>query len=193
MKQKSPAMKKMNIVTTFCCAVLVASAVQADPFDRKKSSGRQVLLRSAAIDTVAARQGLTVLDTSVLPDGNLYLVESASGENGATLLHRLKIDPAVSDAETAFVASLPAEVAASSLLLQASEDLSRVGTAATPCQRTYLGETWAGCQAAVLETTGPNAAHDWHDWAAALPGVVGVEVVFVHWDGAGQEVTHAGT
>ena len=56
-----------------------------------------------------------------------------------------------------------------------------------------LGESRGRCQAAVLETTAPSAAHDWHDWAAALPGVVGVEVVFVHWDGAGQEVTHAGT
>ena len=56
-----------------------------------------------------------------------------------------------------------------------------------------LGEARGGCQAAVLETTGPKAAHDWHDWAAALPGVVGVEVVFVHWDGVVQEVIYAGT
>lgn len=56
-----------------------------------------------------------------------------------------------------------------------------------------LGEARGACQAAVLETSGPNAAHDWHDWAAALPGVLGVEVVFVHWDGAEQEVSHAGT
>lgn len=46
-------------------------------------------------------------------------------------------------------------------------------------------------QAAVLETTGPKAAHDWHDRAAALPGVVGIEVVFVHWDESEQEVPHA--
>ena len=144
MKQKNLAMKMLKNVTAFCCVVLVASAAQAEPFDRKNSSGRQVLLRSAAIDTVAARHGFTVLETSVLPDGNLYLVQGAAGESGATLLHRMKTDPAVSDAETAFVAGLPAEVAASPLLLQASEDLNRVGTAATPCQRTYLGETWAG-------------------------------------------------
>lgn len=56
-----------------------------------------------------------------------------------------------------------------------------------------LGESRGGQQAAVLETTGPKAAHDWHDWAAGRPGVVGVEVVFVHWDGAEQEETHAGT
>ncbi len=55
-----------------------------------------------------------------------------------------------------------------------------------------LGEARDRCQPAVLETTGPGAAHDWHDWAAALPGVEGVEVVFVHWDESEQEVSHAG-
>jgi nitrate reductase NapAB chaperone NapD len=44
----------------------------------------------------------------------------------------------------------------------------------------------------VLETTGPKAAHDWHEWAAALPGVVGVEVVFVHWDESEEEVSRDG-
>lgn len=56
-----------------------------------------------------------------------------------------------------------------------------------------LGEVRGSLRAAVLETTGPKAAHDWHDRAAAVPGVVGVEVVFVHWDDAEQEVTHAGS
>lgn len=144
MKQKSTAMKMLKNVTAVCCVVLAASAAQAENFDRKNSAGRQVLLRSSNIDVVAARQSLRVLDTSVLPDGNLYLVESAAGESGATLLHRLKTDAAVSDAETAYVAALPAELAANALLLEASEDLSRVGTAATPCQSTYLGESWAG-------------------------------------------------
>lgn len=44
-----------------------------------------------------------------------------------------------------------------------------------------LGESAGPCRAAVLEATDPKAAHDWHDWAAALPGVESVEVVFVHW------------
>ncbi|MCU0706507.1 MAG: hypothetical protein MUF18_21335 [Fimbriiglobus sp.] len=56
-----------------------------------------------------------------------------------------------------------------------------------------FGEVRGSLWAAVLETTGPKAAHDWHDRAAAVPGVVGVEVVFVHWDDAEQEVTHAGS
>ncbi|MFO0797031.1 MAG: hypothetical protein U0804_06105 [Gemmataceae bacterium] len=55
-----------------------------------------------------------------------------------------------------------------------------------------LGESRDRHQAAVLETTGPKAAHDWHDWATALPGVTGVEVVFVHWDETVEEVAHAG-
>lgn len=41
-----------------------------------------------------------------------------------------------------------------------------------------VGPTWA----ATLETDDAKTAHDWHDWASALPGVVGIEVVFVHWD-----------
>lgn len=54
-----------------------------------------------------------------------------------------------------------------------------------------LGDTHGLRQAATLETTDPKAAHDWHDWAAALPGVGAIEVVFVHWDDA-EEVTHVG-
>ena len=46
------------------------------------------------------------------------------------------------------------------------------------------------CRAAVMEATDPKSAHDWHDWATSLPGVVGVEVVFVHWEETDAEVTH---
>jgi hypothetical protein len=35
---------------------------------------------------------------------------------------------------------------------------------------------------AVMEVPDPQAARRWHDWVAALPGVEGVEVVFVYWD-----------
>lgn len=41
-----------------------------------------------------------------------------------------------------------------------------------------------------LETRDANESEHWHDWIAALPGVEGVEVVFVHWDDA--EVIHVG-
>lgn len=54
-----------------------------------------------------------------------------------------------------------------------------------------LGESCGPCQAVVLETTDAHAAHDWHDWASTLAGVVHVEVVFVHWDANEVEVTHA--
>lgn len=52
-----------------------------------------------------------------------------------------------------------------------------------------LGAARGQCRAAVLEAANPKSAHDWHDWAAALPGVAGVEVVFVHWEEADAEVT----
>jgi len=54
-----------------------------------------------------------------------------------------------------------------------------------------LGDSFGARRAATLEVTSPKAAHDWHDWAATLPGVEGVEVVFVHWDDTDEEVLHA--
>lgn len=81
----------------------------------------------------------------------------------------------------------------SGLIIQFADEpsavIARSGLAAGPFT---LGEVQGGCQAAVLETTGPKAAHDWHEWAAALPGVVGVEVVFVHWDESEEEVSRDG-
>lgn len=55
-----------------------------------------------------------------------------------------------------------------------------------------LGRAHGPCRAVALEALDPKAARDWHEWAEALPGVVGVEVVFVHWDAAEQEVPNAG-
>jgi hypothetical protein len=55
-----------------------------------------------------------------------------------------------------------------------------------------LGDASGASRAVVLEAVDPKAAHDWHDWAAALPGVECVEVVFVHWDGTEQEKSHVG-
>jgi hypothetical protein len=37
-----------------------------------------------------------------------------------------------------------------------------------------------------LESDGAESSERWCDWLRALPGVIGVEVVFVHWD----EVEH---
>ena len=55
-----------------------------------------------------------------------------------------------------------------------------------------LGPATGSRRAATLETADPKAAHDWHEWAAALHGVIDIEVVFVHWDDVEQEVRHAG-
>jgi nitrate reductase NapAB chaperone NapD len=45
-----------------------------------------------------------------------------------------------------------------------------------------LGESLGLSQAVVLETTDPDCAAAWHQWACELHGVLSVEVVFVHWD-----------
>jgi hypothetical protein len=47
-----------------------------------------------------------------------------------------------------------------------------------------LGECVGTRLPAVLEAPNSIAAQHWHDWAADLPGVEYVEVVFVHWDHA---------
>lgn len=54
-----------------------------------------------------------------------------------------------------------------------------------------LGESVGPCRAATLEVADPKEANGWHDWATALPGVEGLEVVFVHWDEIDAEVPHA--
>lgn len=41
-----------------------------------------------------------------------------------------------------------------------------------------------------LEAADAEASERWTDWLRRLPGVAGVEVVFVHWD-EGEEVIHA--
>jgi hypothetical protein len=53
-----------------------------------------------------------------------------------------------------------------------------------------LGEATGPLHAVALETADARAAQDWHDWAESLPGVAGVEVVFVHWDESEAEVDH---
>ncbi len=56
-----------------------------------------------------------------------------------------------------------------------------------------VGESKCDRRPVVLEANDPKAAHDWHDWAASRPGVLGLEVVFVHWDDESAEVSHART
>lgn len=53
-----------------------------------------------------------------------------------------------------------------------------------------LGPMQGNKLAVVVETTDPHEAQAWHEWAAALPGVENIEVVFVHWEDAAPEVTH---
>ena len=53
-----------------------------------------------------------------------------------------------------------------------------------------LGECVGSRLPAVLETPNSIAAQHWHDWAADLPGVEAVEVVFVHWDQATADGEH---
>ena len=43
-----------------------------------------------------------------------------------------------------------------------------------------------------LEAADAGASEQWTEWLRTLPGVEGVEVVFVHWDEAEPEVIHDG-
>lgn len=52
-----------------------------------------------------------------------------------------------------------------------------------------LGQACGACRAVALEAADPEAARRWHEWAAGLPGVLAVEVVFVHWDDATEPET----
>lgn len=55
-----------------------------------------------------------------------------------------------------------------------------------------VGEATAGCLSVALEADDAAASEQWAHWLRRLPGVAGVEVVFVHWDGTDPEVTRAG-
>jgi nitrate reductase NapAB chaperone NapD len=82
----------------------------------------------------------------------------------------------------------------SGLIITLSDDRPKATDALRELSASGLvtfGEVREPFRVAVLETTCPKATHDWHEWAEALPGVVGVEVVFVHWDDSEQEVAHA--
>lgn len=45
-----------------------------------------------------------------------------------------------------------------------------------------LGQAVGSRLPLALEADSPEEAQHWHEWAASLPGVASVEVVFVHWE-----------
>lgn len=151
MKPKRSMKKKL--VSLFALGVALGSAFCAsaggDPpaeiFDHRNTAGRQLMLRGADVEAVAARHGLRVLDRDQHDDGVLYLVEAPANRSLAALLNALAGDGQVSQVETVQAASLPAQAAASNLLLEASPDLQRSGSYTTRCQAPYLrGPVWAG-------------------------------------------------
>ena len=54
-----------------------------------------------------------------------------------------------------------------------------------------VGERTGDRVPVALEAENAGASEQWTEWVRGLPGVAGVEVVFVHWDQA-EEVTHDG-
>lgn len=54
-----------------------------------------------------------------------------------------------------------------------------------------VGESSGPCRAVVLEASDPKSSEQWHDWAASLPGIENVEVVFIHWDETEAEMADA--
>jgi hypothetical protein len=82
----------------------------------------------------------------------------------------------------------------SGLILTVSEDATQAEAAWNAIRDAgpfTLGEWIGPCRAAVLEARDTRETHDWHDWLLACPGVMDVEIVFVHWDEE-AEVVHAG-
>lgn len=55
-----------------------------------------------------------------------------------------------------------------------------------------VGEVTASWLSVALEADDAAGSERWTDWLRRVPGVAGVEVVFVHWDGTDPEVTRAG-
>lgn len=153
MKRKDGSMKKkllsllaLGLAAGGPICAFAGSPEPAASFDRRNASGRQLLLRADDALAVAARHGLRVLHQTEHGDGILYLVEAPAGRGVAATLRALAADDQVTLAETVEVASLPAQAAAGSLLLEASPDVQRSGNYVTRCQAYYLrsGDVWAG-------------------------------------------------
>lgn len=56
-----------------------------------------------------------------------------------------------------------------------------------------VGERTENWLSVAMETEVSEASEWWTDWLNQLPGVSGVEVVFVYWDQPASEVIHDGT
>jgi len=54
----------------------------------------------------------------------------------------------------------------------------------------FLGNLQGRQCALVIESAGPDAAHDRHNWVSERLGVESTEVVFVDWQSDDAEVTH---
>jgi hypothetical protein len=53
-----------------------------------------------------------------------------------------------------------------------------------------LGDQLGRCLTAALEADTPADARFWHEWLATLPGVVRVDLAFVHADTVAEETVH---
>lgn len=62
----------------------------------------------------------------------------------------------------------------------------RAASAFTP------GDPSGICWPLALEAEDAESSERWCDWLRRLPGVEGVEVVFVHWDEVESGVSHVG-
>lgn len=77
----------------------------------------------------------------------------------------------------------------SGLLLSLAGDASAVEKALAElraCPVLTLGDRQGPWVTAALQTSGPEESERWHHWMEAIPGVGGVEVVFVSWDEEGD-------
>jgi hypothetical protein len=53
-----------------------------------------------------------------------------------------------------------------------------------------LGQRQDGLVPVAMEVESSRQARYWHDWIGSLPGVRGVEVVYLHWDEEGKGCQH---
>ena len=115
-------------------AAVPASARPGHSFDRTDQDQRQILLRADAIDALADRFRLEILESHDTPDGPVYLVSVPRGKKAASILGQISREAGVKSASGVALASLPAmTLSAVEATDETAEDLAKRGRVISPC------------------------------------------------------------